>query len=157
MCWFSSSIQIETPPEPENAEPLRFSTVRGITIDFSEELENASDLICFSLESDSIEIDESDLQLKKQREPRISTVRGITIDISEQLENALDLISFTGNSRPRRTITQRRVARSSPPNPAANELKPNKQYCVPSIRRPCPFGASSLTPVLAEKFFMEVN
>jgi hypothetical protein len=54
-------------------------------------LQNASDSIRFNLESDSIEIDESDesdLQSEKQHEPRISTVRGITIDFSEDLENA---------------------------------------------------------------------
>jgi Fe-S cluster assembly iron-binding protein IscA len=73
---------------------LKVSTLRGITIDFSEELENAWDSIRFNLESDSIEIDESDLQLEKQDELRISMVRGITIDFSEELENASDSIRF---------------------------------------------------------------
>jgi hypothetical protein len=73
-CSLPSSIQIETFSQPENAEPLIVSTVRGITIDFSEENENALDSIRFNLESNSIEIDESDLQTEKQVEARISTV-----------------------------------------------------------------------------------
>jgi hypothetical protein len=81
----SDSIEIdERDPQPEKQLKQRISTVRGITIDFSEESENAEDSIRFNLESDSNEIDESDPQSEKQRKPRISTVRGITIDFSEE-------------------------------------------------------------------------
>jgi hypothetical protein len=44
---------------------------------------------------DSNEIDESDLQREKQKDPRISTPFGITIDSSDDLENALDPIWVT--------------------------------------------------------------
>jgi hypothetical protein len=55
-------------------------TLRGITIDSSDENENAFESIRVNLESDSMMIDESDLQLEKYAEQRISTLRGITID-----------------------------------------------------------------------------
>jgi hypothetical protein len=40
----------------------KVSTQRGITIDLNEELENASDSILFSYESNSNEIEERDTQ-----------------------------------------------------------------------------------------------
>jgi hypothetical protein len=52
-------------------------------IDFNEDNENASDSILFSCESDSNEIEESDLQEQKHFEPRVSTQRGIIIDCNE--------------------------------------------------------------------------
>jgi hypothetical protein len=129
---------------------MRISTVRGITIDFSEELENASDSIRFNLELNSIEIDERDSHQEKQREPRISTVRGITIDFSEESEIAPGSISLTGNNRPIHTMTRRREIRSSPLNPAANASRFNRRYCASSTRSTCPFDTVSLTSVLAE-------
>jgi hypothetical protein len=91
----SDSIEIDERDfhNEKQFEP-RISPVRGITIDLSEEWENALNSIRFNLESDSIEIDERDLQNEKQPEPRISTVRGITIASSEELENALNSIRF---------------------------------------------------------------
>jgi hypothetical protein len=59
----SDSIEIdERDRQPEKQFEPRISRVRGITIDFSEEKENAEDSIRFNLESDSIEIDERDPQ-----------------------------------------------------------------------------------------------
>jgi hypothetical protein len=55
-------------------------TFRGLTIDFNENDENASDSIRFKCEFDSNEIDETDLHSKKHDEPRISTLGGTTID-----------------------------------------------------------------------------
>jgi hypothetical protein len=53
---------------------------RGITIDGSDENENANDSIRINCEFDSNVIDESDLQDEKQFDPRISTFLGIKID-----------------------------------------------------------------------------
>jgi hypothetical protein len=53
--------------------------VEGITIDRSDEFENAYDSICVNREFDSNEIDESDSQHEKQDEPRISISEGISI------------------------------------------------------------------------------
>jgi hypothetical protein len=50
--------------------------------------ENAPDSRCHNNESDSIEIDESDLQERKQEEPIISTFRGMTMNAREEQENA---------------------------------------------------------------------
>jgi hypothetical protein len=49
-------------------------------------------------ESDSNEIDESDLQHEKHREQRISAFRGIMIDRSDDLENADDSIRVNRES-----------------------------------------------------------
>jgi hypothetical protein len=87
-CSLPSSIEIEISSQSENTEPSRISTVRGMTMDVREELENAEDSIRRNNESDSIETDESDSQLLKQKEPRISTVRGMTMDVIEVLEIA---------------------------------------------------------------------
>jgi Arc/MetJ-type ribon-helix-helix transcriptional regulator len=67
-------------------------TFRGITIDWSDEYENASDSIRVKCEFDSNVIDESDLQHEKQDDPRISTFFGIKIDWSDEYENASDSI-----------------------------------------------------------------
>jgi hypothetical protein len=67
-----------------NAEPSMNSTFRGITIDSSDDLENASDSIRVKCEFDLNEIDESDLQFEKQFEPRISIF--LPISISDNLE-----------------------------------------------------------------------
>jgi hypothetical protein len=45
--------------------------LHGITIDSSDEFENADDSIRFNCELDSNEIDESDSQREKQFDPRI--------------------------------------------------------------------------------------
>jgi hypothetical protein len=58
-------------------------TVRGITIDWSGEWENANDSIRVNREFDSNLIDESDLQYEKHSDPRISTFLGIKIDWSD--------------------------------------------------------------------------
>jgi hypothetical protein len=54
--------------------------LRGISIDRSDEYENASDSIRINREFDSNEIDESDLQSQKHDDPRISTDNGMAID-----------------------------------------------------------------------------
>jgi hypothetical protein len=46
----------------------------------------------FNRESDSIEIDESDLQSLKHDEPRTSTFRGISIECNDESANAKDSI-----------------------------------------------------------------
>jgi uncharacterized Zn finger protein len=66
--------------------------VDGITIDSSDEDENASDSIRLKCEFDSNVIDESDSHLEKQCDPRISAFLGIKIDSSDELENAKDSI-----------------------------------------------------------------
>jgi hypothetical protein len=58
--------------------------IHGRHIDFAFVNENASDSIFRNDESDSIEIDESDLQSLKQDEPRISTVHGMRINVSRE-------------------------------------------------------------------------
>jgi hypothetical protein len=55
-------------------------TFRGITIDRSDDPQNASDSIRVNREFDSNLIDESKQQPEKHRHSRISTFRGITID-----------------------------------------------------------------------------
>jgi hypothetical protein len=57
----------------EKQNEQRSSTLRGITIDRSNEDTNAFDSIRFNLESDSHVIDESELHREKQKEPIIST------------------------------------------------------------------------------------
>jgi hypothetical protein len=77
-----------------NAEPSINPTFRGISMDASDERENAEDSIRFNRELDSNEIDESDLQLEKHDDPRISTLLGISMDSSDENENASDSIRF---------------------------------------------------------------
>jgi hypothetical protein len=67
-------------------------TFCGITIDWSDENENAADSIRVKHEFDSNMIDESDSQDEKQADPRISTLLGIKIDWSDDLKNARDSI-----------------------------------------------------------------
>jgi uncharacterized protein YecT (DUF1311 family) len=69
-----SDLHLEKQNDP------RLSTARGITIERSDECENASDSIRINRECDSNEINVSDSQLEKHSGPRISTPRGITID-----------------------------------------------------------------------------
>jgi hypothetical protein len=58
----------------------RISTLCGIKIDESDDSENASDSIRIKCEFDSNVIDERDLHLEQQCDPRISTFFGIMID-----------------------------------------------------------------------------
>jgi hypothetical protein len=89
---FSASIEIESTITPAIADPSMNCTFRGITIDWSDEDENAFDSIRVNLESDSNVIVESDQQFEKHHEQIISTFRGITIDWSNENENASDSI-----------------------------------------------------------------
>jgi hypothetical protein len=90
----SASTEIDFNALPAKAERSTNSTVRGIKIDSSFDLENASDSIRFNDDRDSNEIDESDLQGEKHFDPRISTEHGIKIDSSRERENASDPIRF---------------------------------------------------------------
>jgi hypothetical protein len=63
---------------------VRTSTFRGISIDLSDESENASDSIRFNDDGDSNEIDENDLQDEKHDDPRIVTNAGIIGDLINQ-------------------------------------------------------------------------
>jgi hypothetical protein len=65
-----------------------------MTIDSSDDDENADDLIPFNDDGDSNEIDESDWHHEKQYDPRISTEHGIEIDSSVESENARDSMPF---------------------------------------------------------------
>jgi hypothetical protein len=91
---FPASKEIEFNFAFANAESSMNCTLRGITIDWSDEDENADDSIRFNLEFDSNEIDESDLHCEKHDEQRLSTLRGMTIDWSDENENADDSILF---------------------------------------------------------------
>jgi hypothetical protein len=93
-CEFPLLTEVERFDIFENAEPSTNSTSRGILIDLREQLQNASDSICFNRESCSNEIDESDLHDEKHDEQRISTERGIVIDLREESRNAYDSICF---------------------------------------------------------------
>jgi hypothetical protein len=90
-----ASIKIDCNFVFSNAEPSINCRLRGITIDWSEEDENANDSIRFNLEFDLNEIDESDSQDEKHAKQRISTLRGITIDWSEK-EDKLRSETFSG-------------------------------------------------------------
>jgi hypothetical protein len=89
---FPVSIEIDSIFTEANADPSINCTLRGITIDSSDDSENALDSIRVNLESDSNVIDESDLHFEKHDEQRSSTFRGRTIDSSDDFENALDSI-----------------------------------------------------------------
>jgi hypothetical protein len=56
----------------------RISRFRGMVIDSSDELKNASDSIRINREFDANEIDESDLQLSKHDDSIIPTFQGIS-------------------------------------------------------------------------------
>jgi hypothetical protein len=73
------SNEIDESLENEKHDEQRISTLRGITIDRSEEDENADDSIRVNTEFDSNEIDENS-DNEKHDEQRISTLRGISID-----------------------------------------------------------------------------
>jgi hypothetical protein len=80
---FPDSIEIDDKVVQLNAQPSMNWTFRGTKIDWSDEHENASDLIRVKCESDSNLIDESDSQREKHFDPKISTFRGIKIDWSD--------------------------------------------------------------------------
>jgi hypothetical protein len=67
-------------------------TVRGISMNLSDEPENAEDSIRINREFDSNEIYENNLQDEKHDDPIISIFRGISINLSDENENANDLI-----------------------------------------------------------------
>jgi hypothetical protein len=69
-----SDLQSEKHPEQ------RISTLRGISMDGSDEDEKADDSMILSRESDSNNNDDRDEQWAKHDEQRISTLQGITID-----------------------------------------------------------------------------
>jgi hypothetical protein len=75
-----SNVIDESDRHPEKHDDPRISTFRGITIDRSDEHENADDSIRVNRESASNVIDESDRHPEKHDDPRISTFRGSTID-----------------------------------------------------------------------------
>jgi hypothetical protein len=81
-----SDLQLEKQFDP------RISKLLGITIDWSDEDENAFDSIRVNCEFDSNVIDESESQNAKHFDPTISTFLGITIDWSDKCENASDSI-----------------------------------------------------------------
>jgi hypothetical protein len=71
--------QLEKQDEP------RTSTRGGISIDSSDEDENADDSMRINREFDSNVIDDGESQSEKQNEPRISTLFGIsTVDDVEK-------------------------------------------------------------------------
>jgi hypothetical protein len=76
---FPDSIEIDDNVTSTNAEPSMNWTFRGITIDRSDDPENASDSNRVKHEFDSNVIDESNSQDEKQCEPRISIFRPISI------------------------------------------------------------------------------
>jgi hypothetical protein len=80
---FPDSIEIDNWVTPINAELSMNPTFRGITIDWSDDPQNAFDSICVKCESDSNVTDKSESQSAKHSEPRISTLRGIMIDLSD--------------------------------------------------------------------------
>jgi hypothetical protein len=75
----SNEIDENNSQYEKHLEPI-ISTVQGITIDSSDENENASDSIRVNREFEANVIDESEPQDEKHFDPRISTVQGITID-----------------------------------------------------------------------------
>jgi hypothetical protein len=89
---FPDSIESEKFSRFENAEPSMNVTFRGITIDCNDDPQNASDSMRFNCDSDSNEIDESDLHSEKHDIPSTSTFRGMTIDCNEDNEHAKDSI-----------------------------------------------------------------
>jgi hypothetical protein len=77
---FPNSTETDNKITPTNAEPSMNRTFRGITIDRSDENENAPHSIRIKAEFDSNVTDESASQYEKQNDPRISTFLGIKID-----------------------------------------------------------------------------
>jgi hypothetical protein len=68
-------------------------TLRGITIDKSDDWKNVNDSIRVTRHFVSNDMDESARQNEKHSEPRISTLRGSTIDSTDEHENVFDSIS----------------------------------------------------------------
>jgi hypothetical protein len=82
----------ERDPHSEKHDDPIISTFRGISIDVSDDDENASDSIRVNRELDSNEIDKKNLHEEKHDDPIISTFRGISIDLSDEDEKALDSV-----------------------------------------------------------------
>jgi hypothetical protein len=89
---FDSNEIDESARQYEKHDETRISTLLEITIDSSDDCENASDSIRINRKFDSNEIDENDSHSRKHDKPRISTLLGIKFDSSDDLENASDLI-----------------------------------------------------------------
>jgi hypothetical protein len=72
----------------------------GISISYSDQYLNTPDLIWVKSESDSTEVDESDLHDNKYNDPNISMFRAISVDASHQHQNPSDFnhVNFHGNS-----------------------------------------------------------
>jgi hypothetical protein len=102
-------------------------------IDLREEAKNAFDSILRNSESDSIEIDESDLQSLKQDEPRISTVRGVMIDVREEPQDASDSVARTKRSEPIQTVNRRKRIRPTDSNVVASGPPSSSRNAMPSI------------------------
>jgi hypothetical protein len=75
----------ESDSQYQKQNEQRISTFRGITIDESDDFENAEDSIRVNRESDSNVIDESDSQCEKQFEQRISISRPITMSFDSEM------------------------------------------------------------------------
>jgi hypothetical protein len=79
-CELDSNEIEESELHLEKHDDPRISTFRGISIDSSDENENARGSILVNRELDSNEADESDLQLEKDNDRRNSTFRGMSHD-----------------------------------------------------------------------------
>jgi hypothetical protein len=77
---FFDSIEIDDKITPINAELSMTGTFQGITIECSDEDENAYDLIRVKCQFDSNLVDESDSQNEKLFDPTISIFRPMSID-----------------------------------------------------------------------------
>jgi hypothetical protein len=64
----------------QKTKPSINLTFHGITIDVSDEYQNADDTICSNREFDSNKSDENTIRPKKHDKERIAATRGIKID-----------------------------------------------------------------------------
>jgi hypothetical protein len=87
-----SDLQWKKRPDP------RISTVRGIAINFRENLPNVLGSIHFNIESDLNEIDESWRQERTQSEAKVSMPCVIMIDMRENEENTANSIGLSFQS-----------------------------------------------------------
>jgi hypothetical protein len=128
-------------------------TFRGITIDWSYEYENAYDSIRVKCEFDSNVIDESELHLEKQHDPRISTLFGIKINWNDESENVSDPIHVKcefdsnvineSNSHPeKQCVVYRPFEVSIVVMKAADSIPAPSKHPMPPPRNRC----SSLSP-----------
>jgi hypothetical protein len=109
-----SSNVIETLAKPENAELSINETCRGILIDFSDELENASDSIRCSAESSSNEIEINRRHSEKHSELMTSTPRGMIIEFKDEPEKVWDSIVFNADPFSKQTDESNRHEKKQP-------------------------------------------